>query len=171
MLRRGDYLEKKNPDTQLQNLGRALSMSFRMVSNRIGSNFKSCDYAITPEQYTILVCLYNNGELQQNQLAKLTAKDEPSISRIINNMIKNGLVRRVPHPEDRRTNIICLTEEAKAIKEKLHSEVLNALTDSVKGLQDSDIENLQRMLNHIINNLKIYLLAVGSFVDMFCVNY
>ncbi|MGF9713660.1 MULTISPECIES: MarR family winged helix-turn-helix transcriptional regulator [Paenibacillus] len=44
----------------------------------------------------------------QNRLACSTQKDEPSISRLIDNMIKRNLVKRLPHGTDRRTNLIYL---------------------------------------------------------------
>lgn len=152
ILKRGGYLEiKNNPD--IQKLGQVLNMCFRLISNHISSKFKSCGYDITPEQYTILTYLYEHGELQQNKISKLTAKDEPSVSRIINNMIKNDIVKKVQHPNDRRTNLICLTEKSKQMRQSLHNEAFALLEEALKDIPKSDIENLYDVLNRIINNL------------------
>ncbi|NMM63900.1 winged helix-turn-helix transcriptional regulator [Clostridium sp. P21] len=145
-------METKN-NSDIQKLGQVLSMSFRLISNRISSKFKSCGYDITPEQYTILTYLYEHGELQQNQISKLTNKDEPSVSRIINNMIKNDIVKKVQHPNDRRTNLICLTEKSKQIRQALYNESSILLEEALKDIAESDIENFYGVLNRIINNL------------------
>ncbi|WP_411682076.1 MarR family winged helix-turn-helix transcriptional regulator [Clostridium thailandense] len=138
----------------IEAFGQALGMTFRLVSNRISSKFKVAGYVVTPEQYMILNCLYKNGELQQNQISKLTAKDEPCISRIVNNMIKNGIVERVQHPNDKRTNLICLTKKAKEIEESLHNECLLALSEAVKNIPSSNIKIFESVLYQIISNLK-----------------
>lgn len=145
---------KSRDGIDIKMLGQVLNMSFRLVSNRINSNFRDYGYPVTAEQYTILSYLYQHGELQQNQISKLTTKDEPSVSRIINNMIKNGIVKRVPHPDDRRTNLICLTEKSNAMREGLYKEASLALEQALKDISDFDVENLHLILNQIISNLK-----------------
>lgn len=151
--KRGDFLNSDH-NIDIQIFGQVLNMTFRMISNRINSKFKASGYSVTPEQYVILTYLYRHDELQQNQLSKLTAKDEPSISRIINNMIKNGIVKRQQHPNDKRTNLICLTEKAKMMREDLYKESLLVLQEALKGISDDNIKTLYYMLNQIIGNLK-----------------
>jgi DNA-binding MarR family transcriptional regulator len=153
MFKRGDYLKTTNK-VDIQMLGQVLNMSFRLISNLISSNFKTCGYPVTPEQYTILAYLYQHGELQQNQISKLTTKDEPSVSRIIKNMIKNDIVKRVQHPDDRRINLICLTDKSKIMREGLNNEASLALEQALKDISDLDIETLHRILDQIISNLK-----------------
>lgn len=144
----------KDDNVDIQALDQALSMTFRLVSNRINSKFKIAGYVVTPEQYMILSCLYKYGELQQNQISKLITKDEPSVSRTINNMIKNGIVKRVQNPNDKRTNLICLTEKAKEIEENLHNECLVALKEAIKDISSADMKIFQNVLYKIISNLK-----------------
>lgn len=144
----------KDSTIDIQAFDQALSMTFRLVSNHINSKFKAAGYVITPEQYMILKCIYKHGELQQNKISKLIAKDEPSVSRAVNNMIKNGMVTRVQHPNDKRTNLICLTDKAKEIEESLHNECLVALNEAVKNIPSPDIKIFQNVLYQIISNLK-----------------
>lgn len=91
---------------------------------------------VTFEQGFILFELgRKNGQAQQ-QLAEATDKDKPSITRLIDNMIKHDLVQRVANAKDHRVNMIYLTAKGKRILKQIdaHSQKhLEKLLDNVKA--------------------------------------
>ena len=76
-----------------------------------------CD--ITPEQGFILDRLWQKEGVYQTQLANATYKDKANVTRLVDALVKKGLVIRQMDAEDRRRFRIYLTDEGKALKATL----------------------------------------------------
>ena len=105
----------------MENILIEIEVVFAVISGKVSSainramykDFRNAGIEITPEQWSILVYLsQKDGETQKN-IAEATYKDKPSVTRLIDNMEKQGLLKRTQHSTDRRTNKIFLTEEGK----------------------------------------------------------
>ncbi|ART78566.1 MarR family transcriptional regulator [Sutcliffiella horikoshii] len=124
------------------------------MNNRINKYFKENNFPVTYEQWQILSRLYERDGLTQNQIAELNEKDQPSVSRLIVNMVNRGLVTRSPHPSDARINIIKLTEQAKESEQELKILANQTIQDATKGINPEDVEKCLRMLDQIRANLQ-----------------
>jgi DNA-binding MarR family transcriptional regulator len=151
---KGVPLLKQDTKMVLETFGYLLSMNSRLMTNRLHANFKTYGYPVTPEQWTVLAHLFQHEGIPQNQLSGLTGKDEPSISRLINNMIKNRLVKRVSHATDRRLKLIYLTQEAKSMEKGLMNEAFRTYMEASEGFQPSEIEALHGILSRLLDKLK-----------------
>ncbi|RXI97752.1 MarR family transcriptional regulator [Anaerobacillus alkaliphilus] len=125
----------------------------RLVINRLNSNFKDNGYPVTHEQWSILIRLWEEDGLTQNKLATLTGKDQPSVSRLINNLEKNDLVMRVEHPVDKRTNLIFLTAKGKKLQIGLIEQAQKTIEQISHGVDKDELEQFLRVLKQITQNL------------------
>ena len=87
------------------------------INRKLSRNFRLNDMEITPEQWTVLLYLWEKDGVTQQELCNATFKDKPSMTRLIDNMERQHLVIRVPDKRDRRTNKIHLTEYGKKLEE------------------------------------------------------
>jgi MarR family transcriptional regulator, organic hydroperoxide resistance regulator len=136
-----------------KSFGNKVNRAARLITQRLGRNFKENNMDITPEQWSLLLNLWREDGQPQNTLAVSSGKDEPCVSRIINTMEKHNLVRRTPHPKDRRANLIFLTEEGKTFKEPLMQMGQKTNLDATEGIDPSDLEICLRVLDKVIKNL------------------
>ena len=104
------------------------------ISRRLQRNLKLAKLNITSEQWTILYHLWQEEGLTQQELANLTFRDKPSITRLINNLEKISLVIRVNDKQDRRSNLIYLTKEGRKLKEEGMKQSTITLNEAVAGL-------------------------------------
>jgi DNA-binding MarR family transcriptional regulator len=88
------------------------------IARRLQKNFKDASVEITIEQWSVLYHLWKEDGLSQQQLCDATFRDKPSITRLVDNLEKLQLVKRVSSKNDRRMNMIYLTAEAKDLQEK-----------------------------------------------------
>lgn len=135
-------------------LGYKLFHASRLMNNRINQHFKDRNLPVTHEQWQILSRLYEADGLTQNKIAELNERDQPSVSRLVDNMIKRGLVKRVAHPTDARINLIYLTEEAKRMEEETTSLAMQTIKDATKDLPHHEVEMCLALLDRIRDNLK-----------------
>lgn len=133
-------------------LGYKLFHASRLICSRLNQNLR--DYSVTYEQWQILCRLYEKDGQTQNQLALLNERDQPSVSRLIDNMIKRGLVKRVPHESDGRINLIFLTEEMIDLQSELEGLAGQTIADASAEISEHDMEICLTVLDKIRNNLK-----------------
>ncbi|MCP3740192.1 MarR family winged helix-turn-helix transcriptional regulator [Rossellomorea sp. BNER] len=135
-------------------LGYKLFHASRLMCNRLNQNFKGKEYPVTYEQWQILSRLYQKDGQTQNNLSRQNERDQASVSRLVDNLIKRGLVKRKLHPDDRRVNIICLTNESKKIRENLEQLATSTINEAGKGIEKKDLETCLRVLDQVRENLK-----------------
>lgn len=135
-------------------LGYKLFHASRLVSNRLNQNFKLSDLPLTYEQWQILSRLYEADGQTQNQLALRVERDQASVSRLIDNMVKRELVVRTPHATDRRTNLIYLTEKSRCLQEQFKAMAQKTITEASFGIDPKEIDVCLRVLDQVRKNLK-----------------
>jgi DNA-binding MarR family transcriptional regulator len=74
------------------------------IARRLQKNFKEASIDITIEQWSVLYQLWKQEGQSQQQLCDTTFRDKPSITRLVDNLEKSKLVKRVASKNDRRSN-------------------------------------------------------------------
>ena len=115
--------------------------------------FQAKGFNITPEQWGVLNRLWENEGMHQSALAQRTAKDRHNITRILNLLEKNGFIFRTPDGEDKRRLNVHLTQEGKALKQKLIPIVIGFLQKCFEGLTQEEVQDLGRIHEQILKNL------------------
>lgn len=125
------------------------------LSRRLARNFKAAGYDVTVEQWRVLVRLWDSDGQNQQALACATGKDKPSITRLIDNLEKNNLLVRVPDANDRRVNLVYLTNKAKELQKELIEIAEKTLQEALDQIQPDEVALCKDVLNKMINNLKV----------------
>lgn len=134
-------------------LGYKLFQSSRVMTNRLNHYFRLKGYPITHEQWQVLSRLYDRDGQTQQSLAVLNERDEPSVSRIVANMERNGLIVRKPHPTDKRVNLVFLSDESKQMKDVYIAIAKQTIADASVGIDLEEFERTLRILDQIRRNL------------------
>lgn len=108
---------------------------------------------ITAAQWPIMVMLWQQNGRSQNEITAMLHKDKTAITRNIDLLENNNIIIRVQDKADRRNNIIYLTKKGKDLENKLVPDVLEFNKMMTKGIEPSDIENMNRTLRKIHNNI------------------
>lgn len=85
------------------------------------SNHVLTPYELTHTQYKILMVLFQNREKQIRQADIEThfSMTNPSVTGIIQNLEKKGLLKRVQNPDDKRSKLLQVTEKALSMQNEL----------------------------------------------------
>lgn len=132
-----------------------LDRTARRVKQYAQQQFAENNFEITVDQWLVLKNLANDAYLKQTELAELTGKDNPTLTRIIDLLCKKGLTERVTHKADRRSFTVHLTASGKQKLEELTPQVATIRTKAWEGLTEADYAHLKRILNKIYRNLDI----------------
>jgi len=124
------------------------------VNRRLQREFKRMNLQITHEQWTILSALWSEDGQTQQSLSAKTFRDKTSVTRLINKLVTQNLVVRVPDKTDQRTNLIYLTSKGKSLEE-ITAPVLNETYEkAISGIVEKDIMICKEVLNRVFENLK-----------------
>ena len=124
------------------------------IARRLQKNFKQASVDITIEQWSVLYHLWKENGMSQQQLCDATFRDKPSITRLVDNLEKLKLVKRVASKDDRRKNLIYLTPEAQQLQEQSMELANQTLNESLEGVTNGQIEIAKEVLNKVYENLK-----------------
>lgn len=117
-------------------------------------NFKENGIELSREQWSVLAVLWENNGCSQQHIAEKSFRDRPSVTRLIDNMEKDGLVERKPDPNDRRSNLIFLTQKGKDLEDKIIPLVNKTVEESYQGISKENILTVKAVLQEIYSNLE-----------------
>lgn len=105
------------------------------------------EFDLTFARYELLALLHfsREGQLPLNVIGSRLQVHPTSITSAVDRLERQGLVRREPHPTDRRTKLACLTDEGRA-RVLAATERLNASVFTDPGLSDRQVGQLVRTL-------------------------
>ncbi|MEI6754511.1 MAG: MarR family winged helix-turn-helix transcriptional regulator [Paludibacter sp.] len=109
---------------------------------------------ISTEQWSVLACLWRKDKVTQQTLCNLTAKDKPSMTRLIDKLEKNNLVTRVSDFNDRRINLIHLTNAGTALQDKATELVQKIVDKTLSNIPEDELNISREVLRKIMANLK-----------------
>ncbi len=133
-------------------LGFLLNKGTQALHRQLNRNFISSGFEITSEQWSILVFLHHCDSKSQNEIAEKTFRDKVSVTKIIDNLEKSGLVYRTPDEKDRRVKRIVLTEKGKKLVPKLKKVVFSTLVEGFNGINQKDLGSFKIVLSQIVKN-------------------
>jgi DNA-binding MarR family transcriptional regulator len=96
---------------------RAAVNSLRSAVMRLSRRLRHqrVDESLSPTEMSVLGTLARCGSATPGELARKEHVQPPSMTRIVAMLEAKGLVRRDPHPDDRRQVVVRQTEQAEAM--------------------------------------------------------
>ncbi len=128
-------------------------MAYTAVARRLQKNFRQAGLEITIEQWSILYHLWKEDCLSQQELCNRTYRDKPSITRLVDNLEKQKLVKRVASKEDRRVNLVCLTSAAQELQELTIDLANQTMNEALVGVDRVEIETVKSVFQRVYDNL------------------
>jgi DNA-binding MarR family transcriptional regulator len=125
------------------------------LARRLQKYFRESGLDITVEQWSVLVHLWKDDGVSQQELCLRTFRDKPSITRLVDNMEKQGLVQRVASKDDRRINLVFLTDAARSLRDLTMQLANQTLLDGLDGVSPEDIEVTRKVLTRVYENLNV----------------
>ncbi len=124
------------------------------IARRLQKKFNAAGLSITIEQWSVLYHLWKEDGKSQQELCNRTFRDKPSITRLVDNLEKLNLVKRVSSKEDRRINMIYLTPDALTLQEQTMALAEETLNEALQQVPPDQIDVCKAVLQVVYDNLK-----------------
>ena len=130
-----------------------LDATLKKLRNYWQKKFDAEQKDITVDQWLLIENLYKHKKTTHNELARNTSKDITTISRIIELLVKKGLVKREADAQDRRKGYLQLTPAGVDKYKDVKSLVYDMRKIGWKTLTEADYAELTRILDTIYANI------------------
>jgi DNA-binding MarR family transcriptional regulator len=128
-------------------------MASTAVARRLQKNFRNAGLDITIEQWTVLYHLWKEDSLNQQELCNRTYRDKPSITRLIDNLERQKLVKRASSKNDKRINLVCLTDAGRSLQDATLALANQTMDEALTGVKKEEIEVVKSVLQRVYDNL------------------
>lgn len=105
-------------------------------------------------QLPVLTALKDGARLSQKELASWAKVEQPTMAQMLSRMERDGLIRRIPDPGDRRSSLIWLTETALKRLPAGRAALRQGNADMTKGLAPEEVDALVSLLRRVLANVE-----------------
>ncbi|MBA5629657.1 MarR family winged helix-turn-helix transcriptional regulator [Moheibacter lacus] len=123
--------------------------SYRMYAQK---KLKENGFKITIDQWLVIKVLMENPGISQQSIAEKVFKDNASVTRIIELLVKSGYLKRTENQLDRRKSSLKITSSGKKIIADVQELVKRNRSIALQGIDQKELEILQNLLTKISTN-------------------
>lgn len=109
--------------------------------------------------YILSLIYFHDGQLSQKMLAEMLGKDKSAMVSIINLLSAKGFVYRENNPNDRREQLIKVTEKAKQAVPLLIDTFKKINADITQGISETDMKTFESVLLRMQANIKPFTIT------------
>lgn len=133
-------------------LGYVAERTVRVLRKELRKRFRMHGYDISPYQFILLYRLWEEQGLPQSEIARRTIMDEPTLSRMIDVLEKQGFLYRERSRNDRRRIRLFLTDRGRSLQAVLPPIVAEHLEQATRGIDPQAVVQLRKTLAQIDAN-------------------
>lgn len=134
-----------------EELNRSIGFKINQTANKLNQQFNHIlqDYDIALEQRVTLEIISADKNITQTKISSILGKDKTTICRTLNSLEKKGLITKEENKEDKRVNIIKLTQKAYKVLEDTEEIIQNYRNILSSNLEEEEISALFRILEKL----------------------
>jgi DNA-binding MarR family transcriptional regulator len=111
-------------------------------------------HGVTRGQFPVLLVLWEREGATQAGLAERLAVEQPTMANTLKRMERDGLIERVPDPNDRRQALINLTPRGRGLEEALTASAREANAAALAGLSPEERTQFLALARRVVASLE-----------------
>jgi MarR family multiple antibiotic resistance transcriptional regulator len=137
--------------------GKSLTSLFKLVHSlkqNMQKQIEALDLGISPMHVRVFKIIANKPECSAVDIVRFLGRDKAQITRLLNGLIEQGLIIKVPNPKDKRSQCLRVSEQGQTIMAKIARLDQATLLKIKQGVSDEELETFQKIADKIAANLK-----------------
>lgn len=123
--------------------------AYRQYAQR---ELRQAGFSITIDQWLTIKNISEHPGIKQNELAERVFKDNASITRIIDILVKAEYLERTVHKDDRRRTTLSVTRKGHTVIEAVEGTVKRNRAKALNGVTQNELERLAEIARTITDN-------------------
>ncbi len=134
----------------------------RLLLTHLARFLRAAGAEVSPEQWFVLTRLHEAKEegeeaVPQSALGERALVDAPNVSRLVDALVKQGLVARTSDPSDRRVTLLEVTPDGETLAARLLVAAQDERRRVFAGIDEGDLTRLLDALDGIDDNVRMLL--------------
>ena len=122
-------------------------------------------FGLVGSQWKIIVVLSMKEGITQKHIADMAFVEAPTLVPVIDKMEKQGYLTRQSDPEDRRNNLIFMTQKSKDLVDPMIECILEIRNMGLNKISKKDMEIVKKVLEQITVNTEGFIKQKGEKTD------
>lgn len=144
----------------IRSIGKWISIIDRYSQMYIERAYRDSD--LGQGQIYLLLTLFQQDGVSQDALSKQLKLDKTTVTRAMKKLEESGYITRVPSSEDRRINLVYLTDKANGIHQEILSTMLQWTDILSEGFALEEKELFLNMLQRTAVNAVKYIKRIDA---------
>lgn len=130
-----------------------IDTTIKKIRNSLQRKLDEAGLDLTVDQWVLIDHVQRNPGISQTQLAEMTVKDTPTVTRMLDLLIKKSLSERRPDPSDRRKFSIHLTPAGEVVFGQALPIVIEMRRRAWGEMSEADYQKFTQTLDTIHRNI------------------
>ena len=109
---------------------------------------------LAPAQFAALLQLWERDGRTQADLMEALDIEQATLANTLSRMERDGLIKRTPHPDDKRAKLIWLTDHARDLEGDAKRRASDVNKRALSSLSDQERDQFLDVMTKVIGNLK-----------------
>ena len=109
---------------------------------------------LAPAQFAALLQLWERDGRTQADLMEALDIEQATLANTLSRMERDGLIKRTPHPDDKRAKLIWLTDHARDLEGDAKRRASDVNNRALSSLSDQERDQFLDVMTKVIGNLK-----------------
>ncbi|MBF5058169.1 MarR family transcriptional regulator [Alcanivorax sp. 521-1] len=128
-----------------------LAFQFKVSSKRA---IRDYDLPINGMHVRLLQMIHRQPDCTAQHIAAVTGRDKAQITRVIKELENMALITRTPDPEDRRSQLLALSETGAGLMARIQEAEDDVKARLLKGVPKRDQDTFIEIGNRMLDNLR-----------------
>ncbi len=108
---------------------------------------------ITLPQYVLLSQLVSVGTVPMSEASKRLHLSKPAITNLVDRLEQKKLVRRLPHPDDRRISLLEVQSKGQKLVHQIQSRILEFILKALNEFNEQEKKVVTRFYSLLLQNI------------------
>lgn len=140
-----------NPDSDIRNTLWQLAFQFKVSTKR---TIREHRLHLNGMHVRLLYLIRTQPECTANRLVAISGRDKAQITRVVKELEAMGLLTRTPHPGDKRSQLIALSEQGRLLMHKTTEAEQAVERRLLKGMSKEEVALFLSLAHKMLDNLR-----------------
>ncbi|HEV8020290.1 MAG TPA: MarR family transcriptional regulator [Candidatus Lustribacter sp.] len=133
-------------------IGYLIRTTHKVMSRRLAAEL--AEHGIPFKQYFYIRALLEEDHISQIELSARVGMNRATVTSALDTMEREGLVRRIPDPEDRRVYRVALTAKGRKLRAPIMTTIDSIQRAVSVGLSERELAQFRRIAERMQANLE-----------------
>lgn len=124
-----------------------------LTRKELTERFKAQGFAISPEEWAVLLLLWQRDGRTPGDMAQVTIRDRTTMTRLIDGMVRKNIVVRRAGETDRRQSFVFLSDHGRSLQGALTPIAKAMIDETLAGISANEVQQAISVLRRMTDNL------------------